>query len=208
MAKNLPFGWTKLTTNRKEYIKELERIHDIQYRVGKQIDIQTPRVITKQEIEKLKQIRTADVRLYGKEVPRAEDLVDDTIQSYFTTFNYNNADDIFKQEKIETYAKDDTSVKRQQARFNTLKDVWNDAIAREGKRAVAQRLNDRSAKRIVELIENAIYPSDEELANASLLEFVNLINGGAVSTEQAEYYTHRYEEAYLAVGVGRSEDED
>lgn len=207
MANNF-HGWTKLTPNRKEYIKEVERIQDIQYRVGKAIDIEFPKQVTKEDIERLKNIKTAYVREYGHEMPRAEDLVEDNIQSYFSTFNYNSADDIFKQEKLETFAKDETTIERQQARFDILKGVWEDAIEREGKKAVAQRLNDRSAKRIVELIENAIYPSEEELANASLLEFVNLVNGGPVSRDKAEYYSSLYEEAFNATGSGHSEDKE
>ena len=197
MANTLPFGWKKLTPNRKAYLRQVERIREIEARTGKTIDIKTPQYIRKKDIQKLGKVRTEDVMSKGREMPNQEGVVLNHLQEMIDTLNINSLQDVLNEELSTEHISEHMQT-TQSMRQSILKEILEEQIKKDGEEAVARRLNDRSSRRLVELAQNAIFPSDEDLAVASMIEFANLIKGEVMSVAEAEILESQYEEAFKA----------
>lgn len=195
MADNLPFGWKKLTANRREFLMQLERIQELEARTGKSMELKTPQYVRKRDIAKLSKIRARDVAKKGKEMPTQQGVVLGNLQNMIDNLNITSLQDFIysdlSNDKISEHMQ-----KVQEARQSIIKDILEQQIAEDGEAVVAQRLNDRSARRLVELAQNAILPSDEDLALSSMIEFANLIKGTKMSITEAKALENQYRGAY------------
>ena len=68
----------------------------------------------------------------------------------------------------------------------SLKMALQDAIDDEGREVVAERLQNRSAEEMADIIEKVQYASDQHTVQASLVEFATIIKGSSLTQHEAE----------------------
>lgn len=190
-----PFEGKRMTENRADYLEELNRVHRLEEIEGKTLDIQIPERITKKDIKELKDITRADIRKEGRELPTQREIVLDNVGEEVDVFNLRVV-----QEYIETMtpgAEDSYRRQRQISNINFVKDVLNDAIASEGELVVAQRLENQSAAKLIDIIQGAVYPSDEPNdIRPSQNEFISILYSGPISQEKAAEMEEARERAF------------
>lgn len=207
MANNLPSGWKKMTQNRLDYLKEYDRIQNLQLTTSRSMDIKIPLYVRQRDIKRLQGITQKTIMEQGRELPRQSDRVMDTVQEMVETFNFN----ILKGELSQIAPNTHTSPflqAQQSGRIIEVRTILENAINESGADEVARRLNDRSARRLVELVQNAIYPSNEDESMNAVIEFATLVKGRPLTISEMEELTRSHEESFYQVGQGLDEDED
>lgn len=190
-----PFEGKRMTENRVDYLEELSRVHRLEEIEGKTLDIQIPERVTKKDIKKLKDITRAHIRKEGRELPTQREIVLDNVGEEVDVFNLRVVKEYVN--TMEPEATDTYRRQRQISNINFVRDFLNDAIATQGELVVAQRLENQSAAKLIDIIQGAVYPSDEPNdIRPSQNEFISILYSGPISQEKAAEMEEARERAF------------
>lgn len=200
------------TTNQIAWDKEQKRIKQFIREATKRgfdfsdfVIPKKPKRITKKQLELIRSIKPDF--LYSKATYKAEKGVISGLEgrklerrtAYSKRFSGTrnkagipptDVDDVLRQvEKIiDEYNGNSNWGKYMAARKNRdyqiLKRIFFGALARDGRRAVAKRLQ-ANANRVIDIVNEALYASDQETVNFAMAAFARIVKGEALTIQEA-----------------------